>query len=1236
VLSGLTVAAQANPQGGQVVAGTATITSAGKTLTVNQSSNRSVINWQSFSISAGETTRINLPSSLSAILNRVTGADPSLIAGHLSSNGQVYLINPNGIVVGPNGRIDTGAFVASTLNLPNDAFMQGGGMTFQGDSGAGIQVLGSVTASNGDVVLIAAVVDNQGQIAAPNGQAILGAGGEVFYIPDGQSDIVIKAPPGTGAGSVSNSGTIAAASVQMKAAGSPYALAVNNSGLVSATGISQQGGRIVLDGGAGDVATSGTITAAGGAASLSGGNVAVSGTVDVSAPTGGGSIAVTASKIATVTSTAKLKASATTSGKGGSITVKAQGNADVEGSIEAKGGPQGGDGGSAEISGDDLAFSGTVDMTAPQGKTGSVLLDPADIDICALVCGTSALSIELALLGADVTVTATNSITLDSAIVSASPNNLFFDAPTTTLNAGISLPNGTLEFTNTSGTNGGTLSSVDGATVAANSIQVRGDYATVNLAGAVTAGFDLLIDQPAFTATSIDITNGANAIPNLVLLGGNTLSGDFSLATTGALNVLGALQAGGITILSFGSLVIGPNSGFGSDGTKTFGSLNGTFINDAGPALFNGAGRNLIYAATDVGLDQGGLGYTQFNPVSIGNDPAHGLADVVYIAHSSLLPVMTVTADSASRTYGTADSGFSAFVSGGTGADLASPVQFQILGGPDVNVGTYAIQPFGAISSTRALVFDNGTLTVDPALLTVTANDTTRLQGSSSPAFSASFSGLVNGDSTSNMFIFFESQGFSISPAGTYSIRPFGFSQNPNYQLQFVNGTLTIVAPPPPPPTDPFETITYLPATLSPTTPTTVTTTGTPTTLTPSEINPTGPAITVNPLIGTPLQIFGPLAETLVDQMAAAFDPPEDEATILLALKSPAIAPTIMMLLDNYLMVELDAIMNKPQSQWTADETAFVNGFLSYINAQRAAAAEKAEADYEAWAQATVAAEDAKIKQDTGEVQVMEMAALSANPPVPPDEFLAEVSTGLALTTSQSDSVVAQAAASEAASEALNGTASAGYLAYLAGDSFQIGGKGMQIMTVVTTITNAETAGTGTAEPGTMAAYKAMSREERAAWRLNDPDAYNELMSNVSKGAKTVTTTTETTADTAKSVTKTTTTVLDAADTLEAVGRIASVAGIVGEAAAIIIQTATTATQYAEQASYNNAFSAAVTKATTPLGVSDLKTMMSTGEAMTYLMAAMASGNPQQMTTGTSTAKPDMPLSQILNIEKNL
>ncbi len=95
---------------------------------------------------------------------------------------------------------------------------------------------------------------------------------------------------------------------------------------------------------------------------------------------------------------------------------------------------------------------------------------------------------------------------------------------------------------------------------------------------------------------------------------------------------------------------------------------------------------------------------------------------------------MTVTANNTSTVYGLPVAGFSASVSGGTGGDLASPVQFQVVGG-GTNAGTYALHPFGAISSTRALNFANGTLTVNPALLTVTANDTKRLQGASSPGF---------------------------------------------------------------------------------------------------------------------------------------------------------------------------------------------------------------------------------------------------------------------------------------------------------------------------------------------------------------------------------------------------------------------------------------------------------------------------------------------------------------------
>src|ERR1700722_19275021 len=89
----------ANPTGGAVVAGSATIGAAGKTLTINQSSNSAIINWQTFSIAYAETTKFLVPNSSSATLNYGLGGNPSAIYGTLSSNGQLFLINPSGILV---------------------------------------------------------------------------------------------------------------------------------------------------------------------------------------------------------------------------------------------------------------------------------------------------------------------------------------------------------------------------------------------------------------------------------------------------------------------------------------------------------------------------------------------------------------------------------------------------------------------------------------------------------------------------------------------------------------------------------------------------------------------------------------------------------------------------------------------------------------------------------------------------------------------------------------------------------------------------------------------------------------------------------------------------------------------------------------------------------------------------------------------------------------------------------
>ncbi len=143
------------PQGGAFVRGQGAINSGTSSLTIDQSSSRGVIDWHSFSIGNGKTVAFNNGSG--ATLNRVTGGDLSLILGKLTATGSLYLINPQGIVVGPSGVVSTGGrFIASTLDICNDAFMNGGdALTLSGKSDASVVNLGRISSSGGDVFLIA-------------------------------------------------------------------------------------------------------------------------------------------------------------------------------------------------------------------------------------------------------------------------------------------------------------------------------------------------------------------------------------------------------------------------------------------------------------------------------------------------------------------------------------------------------------------------------------------------------------------------------------------------------------------------------------------------------------------------------------------------------------------------------------------------------------------------------------------------------------------------------------------------------------------------------------------------------------------------------------------------------------------------------------------------------------------------------------------------------------------------
>lgn len=426
----------ANPAGEQVVGGSATFDRTGGTLSIT-TSDRAIINWADFSIQVGETTKFFQPNSFSATLNRVTSSNPSSLLGSLQANGQIYLINPNGILVGPGANINTANFVGSTLDVQNNEFMTGGDLHFVGSSLAGIQNQGTISAIGGNVILMAHQIENSGTIQAAEGVVGLGAGTE-FYLKQSGSEIGLVQLPvsgtaGAGTG-ILNQGVIDAAQADLKAYGNIYQFALNNEGTIRARGAVQKDGHVYLtsvggtiqnsglleahnaDGSGGTVImqalhddttpsttiNSGTIDVASIGTGLTAGEVRVLGDrvglfnhsmIDARGDAGGGTVLVGGDyqgKNAAIQNASKtyvgydsiVLADALVSGNGGKVINWSDDGTIFHGFISAKGGSQGGNGGFVEVSGHHyLKYDGKVSLEAVLGKAGELLLDPDTITI---------------------------------------------------------------------------------------------------------------------------------------------------------------------------------------------------------------------------------------------------------------------------------------------------------------------------------------------------------------------------------------------------------------------------------------------------------------------------------------------------------------------------------------------------------------------------------------------------------------------------------------------------------------------------------------------------------------------------------------------------------------------------------------------------------------------------------------------------------------------------------------
>ncbi|MFY1940699.1 filamentous hemagglutinin N-terminal domain-containing protein [Achromobacter xylosoxidans] len=418
--------AHANPTGGNVVAGGATINDRGNgTLDINQSTGKAIINWKDFSIGANETVNFRQPGSNSITLNRVVGNDPSAIFGRLNANGTVMLVNPNGVLFGKGARIDVGGLVATTANISDKDFLAGKYKFDKPSSKANAMIVNEGTISikdSGLAVLVAPAVRNSGVIEAKLGRVAL-AGAKTVTVDfhgDGllsfDATSTVNELPRDADGKpvsalVTNAGVIRAdgGTVLMTARAVKGVIdnVVNTDGIVSARAVGTQNGKIVLSGGdAGTVNVAGTVEATGANAGERGGKVVVTGehvnvargaAIDVSGAAGGGEIALGSQGVAPddgsaafsgksstvkVAAGASLKADALVNGKGGNVTMWSNDATAFAGSLSARGGAQGGDGGFAEVSSNkNIGLTGSADLRAPQGKTGLLLIDPTDLRI---------------------------------------------------------------------------------------------------------------------------------------------------------------------------------------------------------------------------------------------------------------------------------------------------------------------------------------------------------------------------------------------------------------------------------------------------------------------------------------------------------------------------------------------------------------------------------------------------------------------------------------------------------------------------------------------------------------------------------------------------------------------------------------------------------------------------------------------------------------------------------------
>ena len=649
--------AYANPEGGVVAAGSATITSPNaSTVQINQASDKAIINWQSFNISSDETTRFVQPNAGSVALNRI---DPqqgaSQIFGHIQANGQIILVNQAGIYFGSGSRVDVTGIIASTSDITNENFLAGYYSFDQKSSlynGSIINKGTIIAADHGLVALLGSAISNEGLVQAQLGNVVLASGNKFTVGFDNTGMINFTVDEATATAGVDQNSTILKNAVSNRgiiiADGGTILMAaksvqgvmdrvINMEGVTQARSVQEKNGVIIFAGdNQGVTYVSGTVDASGIQSGETGGVVQVLGNyihldgsakINVSGDLEGGEIYIGGSyqgkgplQNASTTYVAydvNLHADAITNGNGGKIIAWADIATGFDGTLSAQGGQYSGNGGFAEVSGKEYLNVDNlrINLAAPMGNAGTLLLDPSDVS---LTTGIADSGVNFAAGTYTPTNNTTSNIQIDGA---------------TGINTRLASGNIIILATQTAGGNAGAITVVNPISWnSANSLTLTASHnilvnASITNAGSggltMTSGNSVSINSTITTGGTINI-NATNSITVSSPIS-TTGSGNISLTSGGgAFNMVNINNQ--INTTSGTVTLAGNETNIGSNITTTGGSiLFNNPVTLTGDTSLNAAGGNITFSNTVSGLgalvtSTSGAGVTTFNNALTGVD----------------------------------------------------------------------------------------------------------------------------------------------------------------------------------------------------------------------------------------------------------------------------------------------------------------------------------------------------------------------------------------------------------------------------------------------------------------------------------------------------------------------------------------------------------------------------------------------------------------------------------------